>query len=108
MKYGYAWVCAGLLAAAPAQAEDLIFTLRNGTQATLMYFHTSPADVDDWEQDVLGSDVLEAGQSVRVTIADGRSQCDYDMRFEFDEDSGLEILEDTQDLCETGSYTITE
>jgi len=107
MKYGLL-LCMGLLAAAPAQAEDLVFTLRNGTGATLMYFHASPADVDDWEEDILGSDVLGPGQSVRVTIADGRRQCEYDMRFEFDEDSGLDVLKDTQDLCELGSYTITE
>lgn len=91
-----------------AQADDLVFTLKNGTSAVMTYFHTSPAGVDDWEEDVLGSDVLGAGESVQVTIADGRTQCRYDMRFEFDEDSGLDVTEDTQNLCELGSYTIHE
>ncbi|KAF1687361.1 hypothetical protein B1992_05145 [Pseudoxanthomonas broegbernensis] len=103
-------VAAALAVAMPAvaQAEDLVFTLENGTGAVVVYFHASPADVDEWEEDVLGSDVLGPGESVSVTIADGRSQCSYDMRFEFDEDSGLEVLEDTQDLCELGRYKITD
>ena len=103
----FAGMLLAALAFAPAaQAQDLVFTLKNGTSAVMTYFHTSPAGVDDWEEDVLGSDVLGPGESVRVTIADGRSQCVYDMRFEFDEDSGLDITEDTQDLCKLGSYTI--
>ncbi len=43
-----------------------------------------------------------------ITIADGRSVCKYDMRFEFSEDSNLDTTEDTQDLCELGAYTIHE
>jgi hypothetical protein len=30
------------------------------------------------------------------------------MRFEFEEGSNLDTTEDTQNLCETGSYTIHE
>lgn len=91
-----------------AHAGDLVFTLKNGTSGVLTYFHASPAGVSDWEEDILGSDVLGSGESIKVTIADGRNQCRYDMRFEFDEDSNLEDTEDTQDLCKLGSYTIHE
>lgn len=91
-----------------ANAADLVFTLKNGTSGVMTYFHASPAGVNDWEEDILGSDVLASGDSVEVTIADGRSQCRYDMRFEFDEDSNLDVTEDTQDLCRLGSYTIHE
>lgn len=94
--------------AAPAMARNKVFTLKNGTSGVMMYFQTSPANVSEWEEDVLGSEVLGPGESTRVTIADGRSACTYDMRFEFDEDSGLEVTEDQQNLCELGSYTISE
>jgi hypothetical protein len=57
---------------------------------------------------VFGQDVLGPGESVEVTIADGRSVCDYDLRFEFEAGSNLATTEDTQNLCETGSYTISE
>ncbi len=45
---------------------------------------------------------------MRVTIADGRRVCSYDMKFEFSEESDLDTTTDTQDLCDFGEYTITE
>ncbi|APG82908.1 hypothetical protein [Sinorhizobium americanum] len=91
-----------------AQAEDLTFTLKNDTSATLVRFHTSPVGVEEWEDDVFGSQVLEPGETIELTIADGRDVCEYDMRFEFDENSELETTVDKQDLCKLGSYTIHE
>lgn len=91
-----------------AQAEDLVFTLKNGTTSTMTRFYTSPKGVDDWEEDVFGQDVLEPGAKIEITIADGRAVCTYDMRFEFEESSDLDTTEDTTNLCDTGSYTITE
>jgi hypothetical protein len=97
-----------LLSSAASRAEDLVFTIINKTDATLERFYTSPVGVGDWEEDVFGKDVLEPGDTVKITIADGRRVCNYDLRFEFSEDSGLDDLEDSQDLCKTGSYTIHE
>ncbi len=91
-----------------AQAEDLVFTLKNGTTSVLTNFYTSPVGVDEWEDDVFGRQVLEPGESMDITIADGRDVCKYDMRFEFEETSDLDTTEDTQDLCQMGSYTIHE
>ena len=45
---------------------------------------------------------------MQITIADGRSVCEYDMRFEFEEGSDLDTTEDKQNLCELGEYTIHE
>lgn len=88
-----------------ARAEDLTFTLINKTHATMLRFYTSPVGVNDWEEDVFGKDVLDPGDEMDVTIADGRTVCNYDMRFEFDDDS---TTEDTVNLCDLGSYTIHE
>lgn len=95
-----------LLSSAAGRAEDLVFNLVNKTDATLERFYTSPTGVEDWEEDVFGKDVLEPGESVKITIADGRRVCEYDLRFEFTEESGYENLEDSQDLCKMGTYTI--
>ncbi|MGX5722671.1 hypothetical protein [Shinella zoogloeoides] len=102
--------CAAVLAllAGPAAAEDLVFELRNGTNSTLTAFYTSPVGEDRWEEDVFGDQVLEPGETIEVTIADGRDVCEYDMRFEFSEDSALDTTTDTQNLCALGSYTIHE
>ena len=109
----FSFSAAGALAAVlasvnAASAEDLVFTLKNATNSTIERFYTSPVGTKDWEDDVFGQDTLGPGESVRITIGDGRAVCEYDMRFEFTEDSDLEDMEDTQDLCAMGSYTVTE
>ena len=99
-------ICAAL--GGPALADDLTFTLVNKTKGVLTHFYTSPVGVDEWEEDVFGDDVLGSGESMEITIADGRRSCRYDMKFTFDEDSGLEETTDTQDLCELGTYTLSD
>jgi hypothetical protein len=96
------------VSALPSYAEDLVFTLKNDTKSVLTNFYTSPVGVDKWEDDVFGKQVLNPGESIEITIADGRAVCKYDMRFEFEESSGLDTTEDTQDLCAMGSYSIHE
>lgn len=110
MKFSNFAIASAILFASVAQvhAEDLVFMLTNNTKSTLERFYTSPVGVDDWEEDVFGNDVLEPGESIKITIRDGRTVCRYDMRFEFTEDSDLDTTEDTQNLCEMGSYTLHE
>jgi hypothetical protein len=79
--------------------------LDNQSSDPIREFYASPSDVESWEDDILGSDILGVGEAARVTIADGREQCEYDVRLVFE--SG-DVLEDTADLCETGSYTVTD
>ncbi|MGF7006916.1 hypothetical protein [Aminobacter sp. BE322] len=97
-----------LVVPANAQTEDLVFTLTNGTSSVLTEFYVSPVGVGNWEDDILDVDMLAPGESVEITIADGRSVCDYDMRFEFDADSDLDTTEDTQDLCQLGEYIVRD
>jgi hypothetical protein len=99
-------VIASALSAVPAFAEDLIFSLDNKTSGALTEFYASPVNVGNWEDDILGSDVLPAGQSVNITIADGREVCEYDLRSVFED--GQVVERKNLNLCETGSYTISE
>ncbi|RSC31183.1 hypothetical protein EGT36_21110 [Agrobacterium sp. FDAARGOS_525] len=96
-----------LCVSAPAKAEDLAFTLKNGTNSVLNNFYASPVGIDKWEDDIFGRQALAPGESMEITIADGRSVCEYDMRFEFQGDD-LDTTTDTQNLCELGEYTIHE
>lgn len=109
MKY---FKCAALsavfaLSTGVAHAEDLVFTLKNGTNSILNNFHASPVGVDQWEDDVFGRQALGPGESMEITISDGRDVCKYDMKFEF-QGNELDSTTDTQDLCELGEYTINE
>lgn len=97
-----------LVSGAAARAEDLTITLTNATSATMTEFYTSPTGEESWEEDVFGDGTLGPGESVQVTIADGRDVCDYDLKFEFEEGSGLGTTTGTSNLCDTGSYTIQE
>lgn len=101
-----ATLCLGLTT--PAFAQDLVFTITNATSEIVTHFYTSPVDVNDWEDDVFDNDVLEPGETIEITVADGRRTCVYDMKFEFQGSSKLETTVDTQDLCEMNSYTLTE
>lgn len=102
-----ATVAAVVCASASARADDLVFTLKNGTNSVLNNFYASPVGVDSWEDDIFGRQALGPGESMEITISDGRSVCKYDMRFEFQGDD-LDTTTDTQNLCELGEYTIHE
>jgi hypothetical protein len=97
-----------LLTALPgvALAEDLTFTLTNNSSFAVKNFYTSPADVENWEEDVFGEKYLPAGNFVDITIGDGRETCVYDMKFVLEDDS--EFVEQGVDLCELGEYTLSD
>ena len=96
---------AALLGAAPAVAENLVFAFNNESSFTIVELYASPADVGDWEDDILGREILEPGETARITVRDGRQACEYDLRIVFED--GDEIT-DTADLCETESYTVND
>lgn len=96
---------AAFLVAAPAMAEDLVFQFKNASSFVVTELYASPANVNEWEEDILGTDVLGSGETVRVTIRDGRRACEYDLKIVFDD--GDEVT-DTADLCETETYTVND
>lgn len=92
--------------AMPAQAEDLHFTLRNATGSALTEFYASPPATDDWEEDILGVDVLAPKAKAAITIGDRREDCRYDLRAVFDDG---EVVEKRKvDLCDTEEFSFTE
>ena len=90
--------------AAPALAQDVQYQLVNDSGLTLMEFYTSAVDEGAWGDDILGANVLAPGENGTVNIADGSAQCDYDLRFVFED--GSEFV-DSVNVCDTASYTLT-
>jgi hypothetical protein len=101
----FAPVVLATLVAAPALAEDLVFTLVNNSSLSIVEIYMSPADEELWGENILTVDELAPGTEGEVLIADGLDVCDYDLSF-ITED-GAET-EDTQNLCELGTYTLTD
>ncbi len=93
-----------LLTAVPALAEDLEFTLNNVTGSDLAEFYLSPANVNNWEENLLDGKILPAGNTVQVNVADGRTVCTYDILSVFED--GEKVEERGVDLCTLGSYTL--
>jgi hypothetical protein len=95
------------MAASPAMAQDVEFTLINNSSHTLQFFYAAPSDTDEWGEDLLGdSGILESGYQATTFIYDGSDQCLYDFRFETAEGGELEAFE--VDICTLGSYTLTD
>lgn len=94
------------LAGAPARAEDLVFMLDNQSSEAVQEFYVSPVSSGSWEEDILGQDVLPSGEASRITISGADDMCEFDLRIVYE---GGSVVEEREiDLCETGSYTVTD
>jgi hypothetical protein len=98
-------------AAAPAAGETaeavqaVTFTLANTTAHTLTHLYISPAAANTWDKDILGEQVLAAGESGQVTIDDGVESCMYDFRADFDDGDAIDVR--GVDICKLEGETVT-
>lgn len=72
---------------ASAQTGPLDFTLNNGTSEVVVQLFISVPSTSDWEEDILGAQVVGSGDSVQVTIDDGLEDCEYDIKVVFDDET---------------------
>lgn len=91
--------------ALPAAAQDVAYELINQSSYTIDQFYTSAATDPDWGPDLMASLDLYPGEAGTVTIADGGSECVYDILIVAM--SGEEIT-DQVDICQLASYTVTD
>lgn len=80
------------------------FVLANKTGLTIAEVYVSASDTDNWEEDVLGQDVLEDEQSVKIRFATGATQCTFDLKI-VDED-GDDLFWTDIDLCKASRVTL--
>ncbi|MBW4510136.1 MAG: hypothetical protein KME64_27005 [Scytonematopsis contorta HA4267-MV1] len=90
-----------------ARADRRNFRVINRTSEPIVNLHVSRTNTNDWEEDVLGSDVLNAGESQMITFSGfGQNECYFDIQAKFED--GDVVEERKVNLCETDSYTFTE
>jgi hypothetical protein len=93
------------MAAVPALAQDIQYQLINNSSYVVDQFYTSAASDESWGEDLMASIDLAPGESGTVTIADGGSECVYDIAIVT---TTGEELTDQVNICELASYTVND
>lgn len=92
-----------------ALADQRDFTLINGSDSvTIVHVYVSAADVDDWQEDVLGQDVLTPGDTVNIHFSrfdSDAGKCLYDIRV--DGKNGERGTLQAVNLCATDTVTFS-
>lgn len=89
-----------------AQAADRNVTIVNKSKTVMVAFYASNVGASDWEEDILGQDILKPGQSVKINMNDGTGYCRFDLKAEFDD--GSEAIDENVDICTIGEVTFTD
>jgi hypothetical protein len=106
MKLSALAICvfvASLTAPAAAQSK-LDFTLKNDTGLVISELYVSPNTSDDWEEDVLGKDVLAHGEELAISFSRTEKSCMWDLKI-VDEDKDTVEWEQL-DLCKAEHITL--
>ena len=97
----------GMLAVAgtPALAGEQDFSLINATGYDISELYVAPSDSADWQEDVLGQDVLVDGQQANISFSRDTDTCAWDLKVVYaDDDSSAEWR--GVDLCALAVVTI--
>ncbi len=92
------------LAAQTVSAGDQDFTLKNKTGYEISEVYVSPSKSAEWEEDVLGQDVLGDGESVEITFSRKTKSCYWDMKVVYTDKT--EAIWDGFNLCEVSKIKI--
>ena len=103
-------------AAAPAESKFAVIEvsrdgynrrvrIHNQTGWTMLRFYASDSRKTSWEEDILGSSVLNNGRSVTINVDDGSGACVYDFRAEFTNGQSLERM--NINVCQIADYYYT-
>ena len=104
--YAGAALAFALSLASPAAALDRHVKIINETSFDIVEFYGSNTGTNDWEEDILGKDVLYSGKSVNVNFDDGSGYCMFDFRAVFSD--GDVLVRRKINVCEIGTYRYHE
>lgn len=85
--------------------QDRRVNIVNQTRFTIMEFYASSVGQNNWQEDILGANVLPAGRSVVVNIDDGTGYCLYDLKAVFED--GDEAIKYRVNVCEISTFNFT-
>ncbi len=94
-----------LFAAAPAYSVGIQdFDLVNATGYTISEVYVAPSSSNEWEEDVMGLDILEDGDTVTIEFAPRQKACNYDIKVVWED--GDEAFWQGFDLCTVSEVTL--
>ncbi len=96
------------VAPAPEQSRDgrnRRVRIHNNTGWTMLRFYASNTSRSDWEEDILGDDVLANNASIVMNIDDGTGACLFDFKAEFT--NGQNLIRNNVNVCEIADYYYT-
>ena len=106
MKLALALAAAVLLATTSlATALDRRVKIYNDTDFTIVEFYASNKGTSDWQEDILGSDVLAPGGSVMINIDDGTGYCKFDFLAVFEDKD--QVVSGDNNICELSEFHFT-
>jgi len=91
--------------AVPVRADDDSFVLHNHTGRVMKALYVSVSTSKEWGDDIMGSQVAEDGQDVTVTFPRDATECNWDVRGEFNDGTYAEV--DNVDFCTVTEVTFT-
>lgn len=78
-----ALVASALATAAWAAQQD--FEIVNNTGQAILTLNVSPSDEASWGPDILGVDILAAGERADVTFDNAEERCEWDLRVTYED-----------------------
>ena len=78
-KFTFAALVTAILITTSANAGYQDFVLVNATPSQILSVYVSPSGSDDWEEDILGDNVLDAGETLSITF-NGRTERFWDVK----------------------------
>ncbi|MEC7267105.1 MAG: hypothetical protein VX119_03890 [Bacteroidota bacterium] len=79
----FAMLCMTNAMAENSTPEDKYVVITNYSDRDIFYLYVSPESSGDWEEDVLGDDVLLAGDDIRINLY-GYDECMFDIKAVYD------------------------
>lgn len=80
------------------------FSILNTTGHTVMTVKVSPTSETSWGPDILGSNVLQNGQTLEVSFDRSTTECNYDIQATYDDGDTTDMR--NVNLCQVGTVTL--
>jgi hypothetical protein len=75
---------------APAAAATQDFTILNNTGYPIERVYVSASAKDDWEEDVLGRDILPEGERTKISFDSDEDACLWDLKVVYEDEESAE------------------